>query len=60
MDKVIILRNYRQYPTNFTPAENVRLNTYCKTETFYNRYSKFDSGVSKYSSNMLTLEELEF
>ncbi len=58
MDKVIILRNYKQQPTSFTPAENVRPNTYCKTETFYNNYFKFALGVSKYSSNMLTLGEL--
>ncbi len=58
MDKVIILRNYRQYPTTFTLAENVRPSTYCKTVTFYNKYCKFALGVSKYFSNMLTLGEL--
>ncbi len=58
MDKVIILRNYSEYPTTFT-LENVRPNTYCKTETFYNKYCKFSMGVSKYSSNMLTLGELD-
>ncbi len=58
MDKVIILRNYRNYPTTFILAENVRLNTYFITETFYNKYCKFSLAVSKYSSNMLTLGEL--
>ncbi len=47
----------RKYPTTYIFTENAK-HVYTNTEKFYNKYCKFTLGISKYSSNTLTLGEL--
>ncbi len=57
MDKIEIFKNLKLCSVTFTVTDNTR-HTYGLTEKFYNKYCKYTLGISKYSSNTLTLGEL--
>ncbi len=47
----------KKYPTTYKFTENAK-HVYTNIEKFYNNYCKFILGISKCSSNTLTLGEL--
>ncbi len=57
MDKIKVFSHMRKYPTTYKFTENAK-HVYTNTEKCYNKYCKFTLGISKYSSNTLTLGEL--
>ena len=55
--KIEVVRKYMEYPVTFTISDNKESNNNI-IDTTYNKYCKFALGVSKYSSNTLSLAEL--
>ncbi len=57
MDKIIVLNNKNRFPSTFE-IRDYEIPKESKIETFYYKYCKYALGISKYSSNVLTLGEL--
>ncbi len=57
MDKIIVLNNRNRFPSTLE-IRDYEIPKQSKTETFYYKYCKYTLGISKYSSNVLTLGEL--
>ncbi len=56
MDKIIVLNNRNRFPSTFE-IRDYEIHKQSMTETFYYKYCKYALGISKYSSNVLTLGE---
>ncbi len=57
MDKIIVLNNRNSFTSTFE-IRDYEIPKQSKTETVYYKYCKYAQGISKYSSNVLTLGEL--
>ncbi len=57
MDKIIVLNKRNRLRFTFE-IRDYEIPKQSKTETFYYKYCKYALGISKYSSNVLTLGEL--
>ncbi len=57
IDKIIVLNNRNRFPSTFE-IRDYEIPKQSKTETFYYNYCNYALGISKYSSNVLTLGEL--
>ena len=57
LDKIQVMNNFRKYPITFEIQE-VEQPKLSQSEKFYMKYCKQTLGISKYTSNILTLSEL--